>query len=125
MKPSSTPRRFSRVHVPAGIPILCEGFSIREWFRATNLSQRGFFAVTRKPLAPSTVLMVSFYGPGGRHISSVAVVRDVVPGEGMGMEFCFLPPSFLETLSSWITPAQVATKDGHTSAPSTPIPAQK
>lgn len=125
MKLNSTLRRFPRIPVPAGIPILCEGFSVREWLRATNLSQRGFFAVTTNPLAQGTVLMVSFYGPGGRHIHSVAVVRDVVPGEGMGMEFCFLPARFLETLNSWMTPAEITATDGSTSAPSTPISVRK
>ena len=125
MKPNATLRRSPRIPVPAGIPILCEGFSLRQWLRATNLNERGFFAVTADPLAQGTVLMVSFYGPGARHIHAVAVVRDVVAGEGMGMEFCFLPPSFLETLNSWTTPEDTTGKNGSTPAPSTPVSVRK
>ncbi len=125
MKPSSLVRRYRRVQVPVGIPILCEGFSVREWFRATNLIKGGFFAVTTRPLAPGTVLMVSFYGPRSRRINTVAVVRDVVPGKGMGMEFCFLPASYLETLQAWITSSEGAPQPGSGSAPSEPISAQK
>ncbi len=125
MKPTSALRRYPRVKVPVGIPILCEGFSVREWYRATNLSKGGFFAVTTKPLAPGTVLMVTFYGPRSRHINTVAVVRDVVPGKGMGMEFCFLPPSYLETLCSWITPPEDGAPASSDSASAETISAQK
>ena len=125
MKPSFPLRRYPRVEVPVGIPILCEGFSVREWYRATTLSKGGFFAVTTKPLAPGTVLMVTFYGPRSRHINTVAVVRDVVPGKGMGMEFCFLPASYLETLHSWITSPEGGPKERSGTAPSEAVSAQK
>jgi hypothetical protein len=79
---------------------------VREWYRATDLSRGGFFALTPKPLSAGTVLMVSFVGPRGKQIQAVAVVRDVVAGKGMGMEFCFLAPTYLETLTSWMSPSE-------------------
>jgi hypothetical protein len=92
------------------------------------LSKGGFFALTPKPLSAGTVLMVSFLGPRGKQIQAVAVVRDVVAGKGMGMEFCFLAPTYLETLTSWMSSTEgngQATSDTSQPEPATnPAPAE-
>ena len=53
---------------------------------ARTMGMRGLFVATPNPAPVGTKLLLTFQVPGG-NVQPEAIVRNVAPGEGMGVEF--------------------------------------
>ena len=79
-------RRYRRVSLPKGMCVAWYGGGEQKVSRVKTIGMGGLFVAD--PNAPSvgTNLRLSFEVPGGNvHVEAVA--RNVIPGEGMGVQF--------------------------------------
>jgi|SRR5262252_704504 hypothetical protein len=79
-------RRYQRVSLPKGMFVAWYGGGEQRVSRVKTIGMGGLFVV--EPNAPSvgTGLRISLEVPGG-NVHVEAVVRNVIPGEGMGVQF--------------------------------------
>src|ERR1700745_1138958 len=79
-------RRFQRITLPQGMLVAWYGGGDQRVSRVKTLGMGGLFVA--EPNAPrvGTHLRLSFEVPGGS-VHMEAVVRNVTPGQGMGVEF--------------------------------------
>jgi len=81
-----TSRRFRRISLPKGMFVAWYGGGEQRVSRVKTLSLGGLFVREAHAPAVGTNLSLSFEVPGGS-VHAEAVVRNVAPGEGMGLEF--------------------------------------
>ena len=82
----SITRRYRRIALPKGMLVAWYGGGEQRVARVKILGMGGLFVV--EPFCPSvgTTLRLSFEVPGGSvHVEGI--VRNVTPGEGMGVQF--------------------------------------
>ena len=79
-------RRFPRVSLPKGMGVAWHGGDLQLHSRVKTLGMGGLFILAPNPPPVGTKLMLTFEVPGGT-VQADAIVRNVVPGEGMGVEF--------------------------------------
>jgi hypothetical protein len=84
-KPRET-RRHERISLPKGMSVTWYGGGQQQVSRVKTLSMGGVFVCGSITMRVGTDLTLVFEVPGGM-ILAEAVVRNVVPGEGMGVEF--------------------------------------
>jgi hypothetical protein len=84
-KPRET-RRHERISLPKGMSVTWYGGGQQQVSRVKTLSMGGVFLCGSITMRVGTDLTLVFEVPGGM-ILAEAVVRNVVPGEGMGVEF--------------------------------------
>ena len=84
-KPRET-RRHERISLPKGMSVTWYGGGQQQVSRVKTLSMGGLFLCGSITMRAGTDLTLVFEVPGGM-ILAEAVVRNVVPGEGMGVEF--------------------------------------
>ena len=79
-------RRYQRISLPQGMLVAWYGGGDQRVSRVKTLGMGGLFVA--EPNAPrvGTNLRLSFEVPGGS-VHMEAVVRNVTPGQGMGLEF--------------------------------------
>lgn len=82
-------RRFERISLPQGMYVAWYGGEGQEVSRVRTLGMGGLFISTNNPQPAGTKLILVFEVPGGS-VQADAVVRSVVPDEGMGVEFARL-----------------------------------
>jgi len=83
MLPNST-RRYPRMKSPEGLNVAWLSGTLRFVSRVQTLSLGGLFIRTKK--APQTGTMIQFLiDIPGNGVRARAIVRDVAPGEGMGV----------------------------------------
>jgi hypothetical protein len=85
-KSSSTKRRYQRIELPQGMAVAWQETSRKEVARVKTLSLGGLFIASLDPPPVGTTLKLIFEVPGG-HVRARAVIRNSVPGAGMGIEF--------------------------------------
>jgi hypothetical protein len=94
-------RRYERISLPNGMFVAWHGrYDLQLFSRVRTLSMGGLFLTSPNPSPVGTKLRLTFDVPGG-NVQAEAIVRNVVPGEGMGVEFTKLDPqdrSLLERL---------------------------
>jgi len=86
--PKETPRetrRYERIFLPKGMSVTWYGGGQQQVSRVKTLSMGGVF-LGGSTLRVGTDLTLVFEVPGGM-VMAEAVVRNIVPGEGMGVEF--------------------------------------
>jgi len=83
---SKSNRRFQRIPTPKGIWVAWQAGNQQNVSRVRDLNVGGLFIATPTPAALGAVVTVLISVPEGE-IRSKAVVRNVTPGEGMGVEF--------------------------------------
>jgi hypothetical protein len=83
--PSAT-RRHQRISLPQGMSVTWYGGGQQQVSRVKTLGMGGLFLCGSVTLRVGTDLTVVFEVPGGM-VMAEAVVRNIVPGEGMGVEF--------------------------------------
>jgi Tfp pilus assembly protein PilZ len=83
---SKNDRRFQRISTPKGVWVAWQDGKQQNVSRVRDLNAGGLFISTPTPLALGTVLTLLLSVPEGE-IRSRAVVRNIVPGEGMGVQF--------------------------------------
>lgn len=79
-------RRFPRVALPKGMWVAWHGGELELSSRVRTLGMGGLFILVADPPAVGTKLRLAFEVPGGT-VQAEAMVRNVVPREGMGVEF--------------------------------------
>lgn len=82
----SVSRRYRRISLPQGMLVAWYGGGEQRVARVKTLGMGGLFVVEANAPRVGTTLRLSFEVPGGSvHVE--AVVRNVTPGEGMGVQF--------------------------------------
>ena len=92
--PKETPRearRHQRISLPKGMSVTWYGGGQQQVSRVKTLSIGGLFLCGSITQRVGTDLTLVFEVPGGV-ILAEAVVRNIVPGEGMGVEFTKMNP---------------------------------
>jgi hypothetical protein len=79
-------RRYPRVSLPKGMPVAWYGSDLQLFSRIRTIGMGGLFVATPSPAPVGTKLLLTFQVPGG-NVQPEAIVRNVAPGEGMGVEF--------------------------------------
>ena len=88
--PSGT-RRYERISLPKGMFVTWYGGGQQQVSRVKTLSMGGVFLCGSITLRVGSDLTLVFEVPGGM-ILAEAAVRNIVPGEGMGVEFTKMNP---------------------------------
>lgn len=92
--PKETPRetrRHQRISLPKGMSVTWYGGGQQQVSRVKTLSMGGLFLCGSITQRVGTDLTLVFEVPGGMILAD-AVVRNIVPGEGMGVEFTKMNP---------------------------------
>jgi PilZ domain len=83
-------RRYQRISLPKGMDVTWYGAGDQQVSRVKTIGMGGLFLAGRvKPVGTSLKLI--FQIPGGM-VFADAVVRSIVPGDGMGIEFTKISP---------------------------------
>jgi hypothetical protein len=103
--PKETPtgnRRYQRISLPQGMSVTWYGGGQQQVSRVQTLSMGGLFLCGSITQRVGTDLTLVFEVPGGM-ILAEAVVRNIVPGEGMGVEFTKMNPQSQALLDELLT----------------------
>jgi len=84
-------RRYQRIATPKGVWVAWQDGKQQNVSRVRDLNAGGLFIATPTPLALGTSITLLLSVPEGE-IRSSAVVRNVVPGDGMGVQFSEISP---------------------------------
>ena len=68
------------------MPVSWYGGDLQLFSRVKTLGMGGLFISTAEPPPVGTKIRLAFEVPGG-NVRADAVVRDIIPGEGLGAEF--------------------------------------
>lgn len=85
-EPTRPTRRYPRVSLPNGMSVSWYGGDLQLFSRVKTLGMGGLFISTTDPPPVGTKIRLAFDVPGGS-VRADAVVRDIIPGEGLGVEF--------------------------------------
>ena len=85
-KASRQERRYPRISLPKGMFVAWHGGDLQLFSRVRTLGMGGLFISVPDPPPVGTKLRLSFEVPGG-NVQAEAIVRSIVHGEGMGVEF--------------------------------------
>ena len=95
-------RPHQRISFPKGMSVTWYGGGQQQVSRVKTLSMGGVFLCGSITLRVGTDLTLVFEVPGGM-ILAEAVVRNIVPGEGMGVEFTKMNPQSQALLEELLT----------------------
>ena len=87
-EPARQMRRYPRISLPKGMNVSWHGgdCDLQLFSRVQTLGMGGLFISTPNPPPVGTKLRLVFEVPGGR-VRAEAIVRNTVPGDGIGVEF--------------------------------------
>jgi hypothetical protein len=88
---STATRRHERISLPKGMTVAWYGGGQQQVSRVKTLGMGGLFLSGFNALPVGVTLTLVFEAPGGI-VQAKAVVRNIVPSEGMGVEFTKLNP---------------------------------
>jgi Tfp pilus assembly protein PilZ len=83
---SKSDRRFERIATPKGVWVAWQDGKQQNVSRVRDLNVGGLFIATPTPLALDSTVTLLLSVPEGE-IRGRAVVRNVMPGQGMGVQF--------------------------------------
>ena len=81
-----TTRRYPRVSLAKGMPVSWHGADLQFFSHVKTLSMGGLFITAPNPPPVGTKLRLAFEVPGG-NVRADAIVRNISPAEGFGVEF--------------------------------------
>src|SRR6266851_399731 len=79
-------RKYPRISLPKGMRVAWHGGDLQLFSCVRTLGMRGVFISVPDPPPVGTKLRLSFEVPGG-NVHAEAIVRNIVRGDGMGVEF--------------------------------------
>jgi hypothetical protein len=85
-EPARQMRRFPRITLPKGMLISWHGGDLQLFSRVKTLGMGGLFITATEPPPIGTKLRLVFEVPGGS-VRAEAIVRNTIPGQGIGVEF--------------------------------------
>ncbi len=91
METSSPKRRYPRVGLERGIWVAWQGVGGRVVSRILTVGLGGLFICVNDPPPVGDVIRLFFEVPGGE-IRARGIVRSIVPGKGMGIQFTSMGP---------------------------------
>jgi hypothetical protein len=94
-------RRYSRAKVPMETLVVWKHGTQKSVSRAQNLGLGGLFVSTQQPPAVGTSLQLLFNAPEGE-VRARAIVRNVIPGRGMGLGIVSMEPEHRARLDRWL-----------------------
>jgi PilZ domain len=95
-------RRHERISLPRGMSVSWYASGQQQVSRVKTLSMGGLFLCGSNTVRVGTDLTLVFEVPGGMVLAE-AVVRNIVPGEGMGVEFTKMNPQIRVLLEGLLT----------------------
>jgi hypothetical protein len=95
-------RRYDRIGLPKGMPVVWQGTGNRFVSRVAILGLGGLFIEVSEPAATGEVLKLVFQVPNG-DVRARAMVRSSYPGKGMGVEFTSMGPEDRARLNQLLT----------------------
>lgn len=95
-------RRFERIPTPKGLWVAWQHNGNQNVSRVRDLNVGGLFVATPIPVPQGVVIQILLSVPEGE-IRSQAVVRNVTPGEGIGIEFKDMSPQDADRLEKLVT----------------------
>jgi hypothetical protein len=95
-------RRYQRIPTPKGLWVAWQHNNGQDVSRVRDLNVGGLFVATPAALPEGSVVQILLSVPEGE-IRSQAVVRNVSPGEGMGVEFKDIPAQDADRLERLVT----------------------
>ncbi|HTR46452.1 MAG TPA: PilZ domain-containing protein [Verrucomicrobiae bacterium] len=95
-------RRYERIPTPKGLWVAWQHNNSQSVSRVRDLNVGGLFIAAPDPLPPGTTVTILLSVPEGE-IRSQAVVRNITPGEGMGIEFRDMSKADAERLDKLVT----------------------
>jgi hypothetical protein len=101
MKPKAEQRRHPRYKSPKVVPVAWMCGTQKHLALAENLSLGGLFIRTANPPAAGTSIKLLFEAPEGE-VRARAAVRNVVPGQGMGLKIMSMEPEHRSRLLRWL-----------------------
>jgi len=105
-------RRFQRISIDTDVWIGQDGIFTRTRERLKNLSVAGAFIETAETFSVGSVLSLRFQlSPGDGFITCTAIVRNVVVGRGVGIEFLDLSRLHRMHVTQSIEKSQVQSGD--------------
>jgi len=110
---SKNDRRFQRISTPKGVWVAWQDGKQQNVSRVRDLNAGGLFISTPTPLPLGTVLTLLLSVPEGE-IRSRAVVRNIDPAEGMGVQFSDISPQDAARVEKLV--ARLLTAESGTSA---------
>ena len=102
MTTSTGTRRYPRMKPPKGLGVTWETATHTYASRAETLGLGGLFIRTKEPPATGTIIQLLIEIPGGR-VRARAIVRDVKPGEGMGVGIVSMGPDDRSRLNTFLS----------------------
>jgi hypothetical protein len=84
-------RRYQRISLPAGMFVAWYGGGEQQVSRVKTIGMGGLFVSESKVPPVGTNLRLVFEVPGGS-VQAEGAVRNIAPGEGMGVEFTKMGP---------------------------------
>lgn len=87
----SAERRYARISLPKGMLVAWYGGGEHQISRVATLGMGGLFISAPNPPPVGTNLRLAFEVPNGE-VQIEAIVRNVTPGQGMGVEFTRMGP---------------------------------
>ena len=79
-------RKYARISLPKGMRVVWHGGDLQLFSRVRTLGRGGLFISVPNPPPVGTKLRLAFEVPGG-NVQAEGIVRNIVRGEGMGVEF--------------------------------------
>ena len=95
-------RRFERIALPKGLDAAWYGGGDQQVSQVKNLGMGGMFLAASHARVIGTTLKLVFMVPNGI-VQAEGIVRNVVPGEGMGVEFTKMGPQDQALLEALLT----------------------
>ena len=95
-------RRHQRIATPKGVWVAWQDGKQQNVSRVRDLNVGGLFITTPAPLALGSVVTLLLSVPEGE-IRSRATVRNLIPGEGMGVQFTEIGPQDQERIERLVT----------------------
>src|SRR5258708_21045153 len=84
-KASRQERRYRRISLPKGMFVAWHGGDLQLFSRVRTIAMGGLLIAAPNPPPVGTTLRLAFEGPAG-NVRAEAILRRIVPGEGMGVE---------------------------------------
>ena len=94
-------RRYLRLKFPKQLPVAWKAGTQRDVSLAENLGLGGLFIRTKNPPKAGTTLQLVFNIPDGE-VRVLAVVRNFVAGEGMGVAIVSMDQQYRARLDRWL-----------------------
>jgi hypothetical protein len=102
MTASTGTRRYPRTKSPKGLSVAWQTASQRSVSHVGTLGLGGLFIRTKEPSAAGTIIQLLIDIPGGG-VRARAIVRDIKPGEGIGVGIVSMGQEDRARLSSYLS----------------------